>query len=246
MTKTPLILILFVLLSISTTQAYMINGLLDDWGVVPHIQWIPSASSASFIEEDNWSSAYPGLPSGGELYDVEALYCNIVGNMAYVALVTSFPASGLDSAVPGDFGALPGDFGIDLNRDGIYEYGLKTTGSFAGGLYANPTWIQTSSYPLTSPSHIVGGTLLGIQPLVYQQSAIMENGYPTYIIEGCFDWASMGSSPQSFNLHWTMSCGNDMLDLTVAPVPEPSTLFLLAPGMVTLWAFSRRKKRVRK
>jgi len=232
-------LALVALMGLATADAYVINGLMDDWGVQPHIQWVPSMSSVNWIEEDNWGSGHSNFPSGGEIYDVEALYCDIVGNTAYIALVTSFPSVGYDYS-------LPGDFGIDLDRDGIYEYGLKTTGSQQGGLYANPTWTTATTYPLSSPARIIDGTLLDIQPLVYKQSYIVENAFPTYIIEGSFNWASLGMPAQPFNLHWTMSCGNDMLDLTVQPVPEPGTLLLLGPGLAALWGFSRRKKGTKK
>jgi hypothetical protein len=214
----------------------MINGLLDDWGIQPHTQWIPAGTAVSWIQEDNWGSAHPDFPSGGEQYDAEAMYFDISGGMAYVALVTSFPSSGI-------YSSLPGDFGIDLNMDGIYEYGLKTTGAMAGGLYADPTWLNTSSFPISSPSRIIGGTLLDMQPLVYQQTEIVENGYPTWVIEGRFDWASLGSPTGSMGLHWTMDCGNDMLNLEVNPVPEPATILLLAPGLAALYGYSRRRKR---
>ena len=52
----------------------------------------------------------------------------------------------------------------------------------------------------------------------------------------------VGNPTEAFDLHWTMSCGNDVLDLTVAPIPEPGTLFLLGPGLAALLAISKRKR----
>jgi len=227
---------LLLLTSLPPAQAYLINGLLDDWGVLPHAQWSPAGGHVCWVEEDNWGSAHPGFPSGGEQYDAEALYGDITRGMAYVALVTSFPAMGIQSA-------LPGDFGIDVNMDGIYEYGLKTTGARAGGLFADPTWTTSSDFPMSSPSRIVGGTLLDMQPLAYRQLEIIENGYPTWVIEGQFDWSCLKSPAGSFGLHWTMDCGNDMLNLQVHPTPEPASVLLLAPGLAALWGYSRRRKR---
>jgi hypothetical protein len=227
------------LLAVAPADAYVINGLLDDWGVQPHIQWIPSSPSVNWIEEDNWGSGHPNFPSGGEIYDAEALYCDFTGGMAYVALVTSFPSSGY-------MYCYPGDIGIDLDRDGIYEYGLKTTGPLQGGFFANPTWTKATTYPSSGPARIIGGTLLDVQPLVYFETEIMENGFPTHIIEGRFDWSALGSPSQPFNLHWTESCGNDMLNLTVSPVPEPGTLLLLGPGCAALCGLSWRRRRKKK
>jgi len=233
---TVAVLLLMITVPPSPSDAYLINGLLDDWGVQPHIQWVPS-SGISWIEEDNWGSGHSSFPGGGELYDAEALYAHVTGGMTYVALVTSFPCGGVQSD-------LPGDFGIDLDLDGVYEYGLKTTGAQAGGLFANPTWMPTTTYTSSSPSRILGGTLIDTQPLVYHQTSIIENGYPTWVIESRFDWTSIGGDPAApFGLHWTMDCGNDRLDLQVNPVPEPATVLLLAPGLAALWGYSRRRKR---
>ena len=163
--------VVLIMVSFTAADGYLINGLLDDWGVTPFVQWAPASSSVSWIEEDNYGSAHPDFPYGGEIYDAEALYCDLLGGMSYVALVTSYPNTGYAYT-------MPGDLGIDLDRNGVYEYGLKLTGAYAGALFANPTWTSTSTYPLSSPARIVvsSSTLLDIQPLVFQSSGIMENG----------------------------------------------------------------------
>jgi hypothetical protein len=131
MRNTIFLLIFAALVSFTAADAYVINGVLDDWGVTPHAQWVPSQSGASWIEEDNWGSAHPDFPYGGEIYDAEALYCQVVGGWAYIALVTSFPNAEYNFV-------RPGDIAIDLDRNGVYEYGLQTTGPDQGGLFANP------------------------------------------------------------------------------------------------------------
>ena len=51
---------------------------------------------------------------------------------------------------------------------------------------------------------------------------------------GTFDWTNIG-------LHWTMQCGNDVVE-GAAPVPEPSTMLLLGSGLVGLWGIRKKRK----
>lgn len=67
-----------------------------------------------------------------------------------------------------------------------------------------------------------------------KNSAIVENGLPTsIIIAGSFDCACLASPTLPFNLHCTMRCGNVVLNLTVAPILEPSSFFLPSPGLAS-------------
>jgi hypothetical protein len=49
---------------------------------------------------------------------------------------------------------------------------------------------------------------------------------------GNMDWSTIG-------LHWTMQCGNDVIE-GAAPVPEPSTMLLLGSGLVGLWGIRKK------
>ena len=51
---------------------------------------------------------------------------------------------------------------------------------------------------------------------------------------GNLDWTNIG-------LHWTMQCGNDIVE-GAAPVPEPSTLLLLGSGLAGLWGVKRKSR----
>jgi hypothetical protein len=67
----------------------------------------------------------------------------------------------------------------------------------------------------------------------------------SYVLEGAFDLSAFDYgglyTGGDISLRWTMSCGNDYLEITTAPIPEPSTYLLLGSGIMGL-AFWRRRR----
>ena len=65
---------------------------------------------------------------------------------------------------------------------------------------------------------------------------------PNYTLQTLtFEFSSMGLDPNKIGYHWTMACGNDVVEGGGTPVPEPGTLFLLGLGFLGL-VVSRLKK----
>jgi hypothetical protein len=54
-------------------------------------------------------------------------------------------------------------------------------------------------------------------------------------------FSSMGLAPDKIGYHWTMACGNDVVEGGGTPVPEPGTRFLLGLGFLELGASRLRK-----
>ena len=67
------------------------------------------------------------------------------------------------------------------------------------------------------------------------------NGFVTF----SFDTAGLNLDPNNFGVHWTMYCGNDVIEglahATAVPEPEPFGLFLVGIGLIGLGALRQRK-----
>jgi hypothetical protein len=55
-----------------------------------------------------------------------------------------------------------------------------------------------------------------------------------------FKFPGQGLDPDKIGYHWTMGCGNDVVEGGGTPVPEPSIMFLLGLGLVGLLRFRRK------
>jgi hypothetical protein len=59
-----------------------------------------------------------------------------------------------------------------------------------------------------------------------------------------FDTTGLGLDPENFGFHWTMYCGNDViegLDPVTVPEPQPAGMFLFGMGLIGLVVARQRK-----
>ncbi|MDD5492056.1 MAG: sugar transferase [bacterium] len=255
------------LLVASLAQAYMVDGLLGDWGVnigvadasvMGYLNTnLPSGGlDIDVITEDNagpqtgWQYVGPGYSYYGNQFDTEAIYFDNNGSNAFLAVVTGFPIGG--ATAPGNPWFNTGDIGLDLNNDGIYEYGIDVKEYDAvnkkAKLYKNLTlanWdnVYYSQFAASNPWQIKNGGSGTFDWIDFVYSGVLNTHY---VLEAGIPLSSLGlnsGSSQNLKVHWTMQCGNDVLTLPadVNPVPEPGTMVLFGSGIFGLLATSFRR-----
>lgn len=234
-----------------------------DWGIKPgpweSSDWVPFADVQG--TQDNSDDYRPGTAGGrvgpgwgGQTFDAEAIYFTRDADYAYFAVVTGFPATGHD-------GHKPGDIAIDLGCDGTWDFGIETRGDNdhpLGALYEVTEWERTTSFPQSSPFEIKSGVRKWTPDFPsFTYSSI---GNEHYLIEtavpiGAFGMAEpldgQGPATRDFAAHWTMTCGNDEVNMNATfpsyhetpEIPEPMTCTLLGSGLLAALALRNRKRR---
>ena len=249
--------------SAHSSLAYTIDGNVGDWGIdlsaatdgsstqaiYPNTYFthdgyldthLPPGVNVDYVTEDNADESSntntyvgPGYTHTGNTYDAEALYFDNDDLFGYIVIITGVGPDISDQQY------MPGDIALDLG--GGYNYGIDIDTKRLCGVSA---WngVSISSYSSSNPWAIQTGAPIGNTNLVYSPTAI--NGH--YVIEASFLLADLGLTPSDIlGIHWTMGCGNDVLNLEadVNPVPEPATMLLLGAGLIGLAGLGRKKLR---
>ncbi len=242
--------------------AYTIDGDLNDWGVNPaNNSWYATSPAKSAVE--NWRAGpnSDSISPGIEECDIEAMYVDEDENgpYIYIAIITSMPPEGFDYSCGGStVHLITGDLALDLDNDGIYEYGVKltedsrTVSGKIGDVFRDPTWVKITTECAQSQlsfSNIKNGTRTGDATVVYQGYADwpQDNGAANYVIEMRIPKSALGISAQGdVDLCATVSCTNDVImirDFHYTPIPEFATVALPLAATIGLFIFFDRKRR---
>jgi len=235
--------IMIYLAMASTSQAVTVDGVFDNTG-----EWAGYHAS----EDGVGIGGFVGPGWGGQDFDVEYLGLRETGNTVYFGLQTGFDLSD-GEVVYGSTTYYAGDFALDVNGDGFYEYAIDF--SVSGGvpsfsLYQVTSW-EDPEFASSTPYRRDSATLLYDSTFfdgAYGEGVFANNsdGGTSYVLEGSFDFSLLALySGGDIGIHWTMSCGNDVLDFETTPAPEPSTYILLGSAMAGLVAWRRRQKKAK-
>ena len=229
-----------------------VDGDPSDWGIDPGAwgasDWEPFAGvqgtwggDEDFNPSTPGGQVYPGY--GGQAYDAEAMYFTFDGTYAYFAVVSGVPPTGTGDRTPGDII-------IDIGRDGIWDFGIETTGNdghVAGALYENAAWTSPNSFGQSAPFAI--GSAAPGSPASSGSLFYTSLGDGHYLIEAGVPAEKLGfseGSKTSFAAHWTMRCGNDTVDMEgehPVMMPEPASCTLLGSGLLAALALRLRKRK---
>lgn len=173
-----------------------------------------------------------GIQSGFDLVDGKVRFQNKNYYAGDLALSFDNDATNYEYAV--DFGLLTKDYygqtkvDADNNGDGID----------AAGLYSVTGWNNDIIYNASAPFAMDEGSFIkGLESNTAGKDGV------SYFRTVSFDLAGLGFGNEiELDAHWTMSCGNDVLEGHVsAEVPEPNSIPLFALGVLALAALRRKK-----
>lgn len=229
-------------LSTSALATVVIDGVFDRSG-----EWLGHHTSEDFVREDG----YLGPGWGGQAYDIEHLGTTFDSNTLYFGI-----QAGYNFANPPSSTWLPGNFALNVDHDAEYEYaidfaitGNQVSYSLIDMTTAGTFW-EMPFYAESGPWNAVYTETLATWT---HDSAFAFGDYSehhrdwesgtSYVLEGMLDLSLLQLyTGGDITLHWTMGCGNDSLEHTAAPVPEPATMLLFGTGLAGIASSVARRR----
>jgi hypothetical protein len=229
----------------------------------------PLFASAYTVTDQYWGGAVANATStaygdviGNPYFNVDNMNVTHSGSIWTVAIsgqyFTSNQNPSIDNGYPSMLG--PGDLYINSNgwiaNIGTGHYETDTFSAPEGWNYivtnVNGVWglytldYRKITYTNVAPYSSTGNSWIYRQNQAWRDGAGTKVGDATYSLVGntltfTFDAANVNFGNEA-GFHWTMECGNDVIEGKV-PVPEPSILLLFGMGLFGLGIVSRKLKK---
>jgi len=234
---------------------------LSDWGVVPTVsvgQFVGTSLNATIALA---SSVNPGANNvyrepngGGEDYDIESLYIDADNDNIYFASIISTNPNGVAF---GSYTMRQGDLAIWQGPKGAGNYpavapqygvGVRKTGAHEGRVVQGASWTMDDGF--VGPAYMLAdGTDLGAASVSVASLGMNDNGgKANWVVKGSFA-RSLFNPVGQYTFKFGPSCNNDYEVLTATipqrvkpPVPEPTTVALLAIGALPVLPMLRRRR----
>lgn len=226
------------------------------------------------------NGGYVGPNYGGQNYDAEFMGVALQGKTMYLAIVSGQrPDNGLSKYSPGDIymttpvgvvgievggGVGGGAGGVVTKGDAGATYNVKSNGytqSFgttaaaqtAGSVWADADWIQDPIAPGSPVQMEINGASSKIADADYAYTRDTETNQHS-VIELALDLTNLldEDGNGSIGIHWSPSCGNDIVTaffqvsapITTTEIPEPGSalVWLVGVGMIGAMRARRRKR----
>jgi|Deesub1362B_J571_1020462.scaffolds.fasta_scaffold00146_21 hypothetical protein len=191
-----------------------------------------------------WWCSNPGgvpQPSGGERYDVEALYLDDDERYIYFGILLT-----------DNLGAL-GDLAITVNGVNYGIVIIAHDGLANGSVYKNPVWLTSTwaeksdgSDIITRIDHNNPGTIVGTADIAIEDAGVSDNGKDNKIIEIKVEKTILGSpsTGDKSDIGYTLTCGNDYIGREMTydynTIPEFSTIAIPAIMLFVIYMFRRK------
>ena len=250
--------------------SWIVNGLTPQVDR-SNSDWLPQASGVCYWIEDGVGSPHgrvgPGY--GGQNFDHEAAYMGATGHSLELAIVTGGEQAG---NYGWSYGTRydSGDIFFDLNADSQWDFAVAAAnhnGLSAGHVY-RPTdgfvggqwWTNCTDFSISSPSQMDGCRVEEIFDLgsdfIYTNAVTCDDNrlagqcyhpYDHNVIELSIPFGQLYDSGfqvgSLVQMHFTQTCGNDIIEMDCSVIPEPATLTLLSSGLIGLIYVKRRRRR---
>ena len=219
--------------NITIRDAYGEKGFTSDGSVGPTGQGLEDQEvEPGALAGQNWD--VEGFFQSGSLLALVGGWDFVSGDPAYpdidsgdIFFETDDSNSGYDYVLDMDFDSgtysvISGDFETD-----------KTTGGPSGvnGL----DWRYSSGGTVLSSGNVFNDYQTGLSDS--EMGGSVTGGLHNAVV---VDLAFLGAGTD-FTSYFTMTCGNDIVNGSTAPVPEPATMLLLGTGLIGLAGIGRKK-----